>query len=128
MYMYWWPLDAEQATSPRTLHEHMSSSFKPSLTDRFALARQLARALSYLHLANWMNKSFPSHNVLLFPESASSPRTVDKPYIVGFSYARYDFAGEPSQDLARDLDRDIYRHPDCLEEIYAGFHKTYERV
>lgn len=126
LYMYRWPVDAQQPTEPRSLHELLSSSFKPSLTDRIELARQLVHALFYLHLSNWMHKSFSSHNILFFPSFSGAPRTLNDPYIVGFDYSRQDAAGEPSQRLDRDPDNDIYRHPDCLEEDYAGFHKCYD--
>lgn len=86
MYVYRWPVESESPPAPRTLHELLSSTFKPSLTDRFALAHQLSRALFYMHLANWMHKSFSSYNVLFFPESSDSPRTLNNPYIVGFSH------------------------------------------
>ncbi|KAH8123694.1 hypothetical protein FP744_10005778 [Trichoderma asperellum] len=126
MYVYRWPVESESPPAPRTLHELLSSTFKPSLTDRFALSHQLSRALFYMHLANWMHKSFSSYNVLFFPESSDSPRPLNDPYIVGFSYARPDAAGHPSEKLDRDPGCDIYRHPDCLEEGYAGFHKAYD--
>jgi Prion-inhibition and propagation len=126
MYMYQWPVKGERPDGPRSLHELISSSFKPSLTDRVGLSRQLVHALFYLHLSNWMHKSFSSHNVLFFPKSSEAPRTLNDPYIVGFSYSRQDAAGEPSEKLDRDPDSDIYRHPDCLEEDYAGFHKSYD--
>ncbi|KIW88716.1 uncharacterized protein Z519_10762 [Cladophialophora bantiana CBS 173.52] len=126
MFLYKWPVSGERPTSPRSLHELLSSSFKPSLTDRVRLSRQLVHALFYLHLSNWMHKSFSSHNILLFPKSSEAPRTLDDPYIVGFSYSREDATGEPSQRLDRDPNTDIYRHPDCLEEDYAGFHKSYD--
>ena len=126
LYMYRWPVDAQQPAEPRSLHELLSSSFKPSLTDRIELARDLVHALCYLHLSNWMHKSFSSHNILFFPSSSGAPRTLNNPYIVGFDCSRQDVAGEPSQRLNRDPNTDIYRHPDCLEEGYAGFHKSYD--
>ena len=126
MYMYQWPVKGERPATPRSLHELLSSSFKPSLTDRVGLSRQLVRALFHLHLSNWMHKSFSSHNVLFFPKSSEAPRTLDDPYIVGFCYSRQDAAGEPSQKLDRDPNSDIYRHPNCLEEDYSGFHKSYD--
>ncbi|GFP57838.1 hypothetical protein TASIC1_0009017500 [Trichoderma asperellum] len=86
MYVYRWPVESESPPAIRTLHGLLSSTFKPSLTDRFALAHQLSRALFYMHLANWMHKSFSSYNVLFFPESSDSPRTLNNPYIVGLSH------------------------------------------
>jgi hypothetical protein len=73
-----------------------------------------------------MHKSLSSHNILFFPSIPGTPRALNDPYIVGFDYSRKDVAGEPTQRLARDTDTDIYRHPDCLEEDYAGFHKSYD--
>ncbi|PTB39282.1 uncharacterized protein TrAFT101_007925 [Trichoderma asperellum] len=85
MYVYRWSVESESPTAPRTLHELLSSTFKPSLTCRFSLAHQLSRALFYMHLANRMHKSFSSHNVLFFSAFSDSPRTLNNPYIVGFS-------------------------------------------
>jgi hypothetical protein len=126
MYMYNWPTDSEQSATPRSLHDLLSSSFKPSLTDRIELSRHLVQALFYLHLSNWMHKSFSSHNVLFFPTSSGAPRTLKDPYIAGFSYSRQDAAGEPSEKLDRDPDSDIYRHPNCLKDNYDGFCKSYD--
>jgi hypothetical protein len=41
---------------------------QPSLTQKFCLARALARALHKLHLANWLHKCFWSQNIIFFSE------------------------------------------------------------
>lgn len=126
MFLYKWPISGERLPAPISLHKLLSSSFKPFLTDRIRLSRQLVQALFYLHLSSWMHKSFSSHNIPFFPKSSEAPRTLDDPYFVGFSYSREATAGSLIQRVDRDPSSDIYRHPDCLEDDYAGFHKSYD--
>jgi hypothetical protein len=125
VFLYKWP---PHRGSPRSLHQLVSSSYKPSLNARLNLARELARSLFLFHAADWMHKSFSSHNILFFP-AAEEPSTnsLDDPYIVGFEYSRPDKEGHPSLPLDRDPKTDIYRHPNCLQEDrVTSFHKSYD--
>jgi hypothetical protein len=125
LFLYRWPGGRKDSERPRTLLEYLSSSYKPSLTVRFQLARSLAKSIFLFHTANWMHKAFSSNNVLFFPPSSTSPRSLDDPYIVGFAYSRPDQKDEPSMKLDQDSETDIYRHPECLEEDHP-FHKSYD--
>jgi serine/threonine protein kinase len=123
-FLYRCPAGQEELHPPRSLWEYMSSSYKPSLSARFQLARELARSVLLLHSANWMHKAISSDNIVFFPKSHSKERSLEGPFIVGFDYSRPATAGAPSQELQRDARVDIYRHPKCLRGY--PFQKRYD--
>jgi hypothetical protein len=122
--LYQWPEESCRTAQPRTLLEYLSGSYKPSLTARIQLAQELAHSLFQSQVSNWMHKNFSSRNIIFFPRSSTSPRSLENPYIVGFAYPRPDERDQPSFKLPQDFDMDIYYHPEYLEKASA-FHKTY---
>jgi Prion-inhibition and propagation/Protein tyrosine and serine/threonine kinase len=126
LFLYKWPSEREGDTTPRSLQEYMSTSYKPSLTERLQLGRDLAISLFFLHAANWMHKAFSSRNILFFPKSASAARSLEEPFIVGFEYSRPDQENEPSEKLDKNPEADIYRHPDLLTNDPVSFHKSFD--
>jgi hypothetical protein len=125
LFLYQLPEESCRTAQPRTLLEYLSSSYKPSLTARIQLARELAHSLFQFQASNWMHKNFSSRNIIFFPRSSTSPRSLENPYIVGFAYSRPDEGDQPSFKLPQDFDMDIYYHPEYLEKASA-FHKTYD--
>src|SRR5690348_12244673 len=65
------PSRAHPSLGPKTLLSYMSSKWKPSLTDRFDLARKLAHSVAELHSEGWLHKNFRSENILFFPQDGS---------------------------------------------------------
>jgi hypothetical protein len=121
-FLYRWPGQPDTPRSPKSLWEYMSSSYKPSLSARLQLARELARSVLLLHSANWMHKALSSDNVVFFPQS--DERSLENPFIVGFDYSRPADLDAPSQKLQKDARIDIYRNPKCLKGY--GFQKCYD--
>ncbi|KAK0709391.1 hypothetical protein B0T26DRAFT_754608 [Lasiosphaeria miniovina] len=121
-FLYRWPGRPDNPRPPKSLWEYMSSSYKPSLSARLQLARELARSVLLLHSANWMHKALSSDNVVFFPRSDERP--LESPFIVGFDYSRPANLGAPSQKLQKNARIDIYRHPKCLKAY--GFQKCYD--
>lgn len=90
---------------------------RPTLDERFAMARALAQTLFELHSVDWVHKSIRSENVLLpwrsAPKKDSGAVECDYkgPILVGFEFSREE--GDIStneQDTL--LHRNVYRHPD----------------
>ncbi|KAF2798807.1 hypothetical protein K505DRAFT_321610 [Melanomma pulvis-pyrius CBS 109.77] len=85
---------------------------KWALDQKFALAKQLTRAVLYLHLAGWLHKGIRSNNIV-FCAGDESDVDLSEPYIVGFEYSRVDLARLETEtvDQTDDTD-DAFRHPD----------------
>ncbi|EXJ85241.1 hypothetical protein A1O3_05916 [Capronia epimyces CBS 606.96] len=124
LFLYRWPGQGSDSGKPRTLLDYLSGSYKPSLSARVHLARELARSLFLFHTANWMHKSFSSRNVLFFPRSPAG-RSLESPYIVGFAYSRPAEKDQPSLKLKHEFESGIYHHPEYLDEA-SVFHKAYD--
>ncbi|SPO05337.1 uncharacterized protein DNG_08024 [Cephalotrichum gorgonifer] len=82
------------------------------LGKRFALAQMLARALMYLHLADWLHKAVRSENVIFFIDGEDNIRT-NLPYLIGFEYSRPDISGEQTENVHEKCHHKYYRHPNA---------------
>jgi len=80
---------------------------------RFAVGQILARALMYLHLANWLHKAVRSENVVFFAEEEDSVH-LDLPYLIGFEHSRLDAPGEQTENVEEKPDHKFYRHPKAM--------------
>ena len=91
------PSSCQAPTKYATLHELFESTFKPSLTDRFILARKIARTVRRLHEEELLHKGIRSKNVIFFPTRTGASRSIDDPWLVGFDFARRDSDGQYSE-------------------------------
>jgi hypothetical protein len=99
-FVYELPLGCEQpstAKPPPSLLEYVSSSFKPSMTQRFQLAYRLALSLQKFHEAGLLHKGIRSENVLFFLDRWNGQRSLANPRLVGFDFARREGPGEYSE-------------------------------
>lgn len=94
--------------APRSLRDILLNAPAPrSLSQRFAIARQLATAVAYVHIFGFVHKNIRPESVLSF---ASTDTSQDRVYLAGFEMFRKDEAW--TQKMGDDdLDRNIYRHP-----------------
>ncbi|CAM1504897.1 Fc.00g024880.m01.CDS01 [Cosmosporella sp. VM-42] len=83
------------------------------LGKRFVVAQMLARALMYLHLADWLHKAVRSENVIFFVDDEGSVQS-NLPYLIGFEYSRPDVLGEQTENVDEKPDHKYYRHPKAL--------------
>jgi len=83
------------------------------LGKRFAVAQLLARALMYLHLADWLHKGVRSENVIFLVDSMDSVQ-LGSPYIIGFEHSRLDVSGEQTENVDAEPGHIYYRHPDAV--------------
>jgi len=83
---------------------------KPSLADRFSMARKVGRALARWHSAGWLHQGVASQNVM-FLRGTDDVIQYNEPYLCGFEFSR------KYNELSRDkhlykADLDAYMHPD----------------
>ncbi|KAH7132745.1 prion-inhibition and propagation-domain-containing protein [Dactylonectria macrodidyma] len=108
------PDGSTEATVLKTLHEILGQNqYKPTLTQRTALAWRLASSLLYVHATNWLHKGVHSGNVVFtFDGDYYNP---ENPILSGFEYSR----PTSNKTTGRSLDPkwDIYRWPRVQNEV-----------
>lgn len=112
--------------APSSLLSYLPTSFIPSVEERWCLGETLATTLLHLHASGWLHKGLRSENVLFFPRTAPSPRSLKEPYLMGYEYARRDEPGEISDKPSDEPSRAIYRHPNAQGHISESFIKAYD--
>jgi len=81
---------------------------RPTLGQRFQIAKTLATTVFQLHSIGWLHKSIRSENILFF---GAPDQMYSQQYLVGFEFSRDENdTSTTEQDDA--LERNIYRHPD----------------
>lgn len=122
------PKEVAPQTPYTTLLSELESSRKPSLTQRIALAQQIASSLMYLHSVNWLHKSFRSNNILFFhPDTnADARQSYTSPIVSGFKYSRIDLVDESTELVPEHSENDIYRHPQTLASVHLRSKKSYD--
>ncbi|KAL4978865.1 prion-inhibition and propagation-domain-containing protein [Aspergillus desertorum] len=116
--VYRMPLVIAPAGSPIrviTLHDliNLKEFSRPSLDERFELARNLATALHRLFVSRWYHKNLNSKNILFFTRAVDGSGCCSQPYLSGFDYARPDYPDEMTIKPEADEFCDRYRHPQC---------------
>ncbi|RDW56453.1 hypothetical protein BP6252_14155 [Coleophoma cylindrospora] len=104
-----------------------------SISNRFEFAKQLARAVLYVHSTGYVHKSIRPDTILIFElENADSarryPRYFGRPYLLGFDQLRKD--GPHSNRVSDgEWQKDIYRHPTRQgldpQKVYSMRHDIY---
>jgi hypothetical protein len=103
----------------------LSSDDSHSLSDRVALASQLAQSVSYMHAFGFVHKNIRPENILML-KTLEAP--IGRAYLVGFDNFR---AAEGQTSRLGDSlwERNVYRHPrrqgDQPEEDYIMQHDIY---
>ncbi|KAK0709977.1 hypothetical protein B0T26DRAFT_679316 [Lasiosphaeria miniovina] len=107
------------AARPCTLREKLTSTPAPdSLTDRFEIARGLAKAVGYVHTFGFVHKSVRPESVICFDTKISEPMS-EKDYtsgarqsvfLVGFENFRRD-EGQTHRKGDDATHKNLYRHP-----------------
>ncbi|KAL8372347.1 hypothetical protein RB595_001917 [Gaeumannomyces hyphopodioides] len=112
---------AQGLERPESLHQVLRGNLTVPLGNRFRLAQKLASALFLLHSSEWLHKNIRSQNILFFRKksdvNASSTEYITSPYLIGFSFARPDQAGEASMERPDSGPGrlDHYRHPNFAQ-------------
>ncbi len=125
------PSNVPQSTTPTSLLSLFSSSPKPSLTKRIALARSIANSILYLHSVNWLHKGLRSHNIVFFvpPSSKGEINNISPSYtyLSGFDYARPARSEEMTEKPPENAEFDVYRHPSTHgDSPRTNYKKTFD--
>ncbi|KAJ0421811.1 hypothetical protein BJY00DRAFT_105548 [Aspergillus carlsbadensis] len=99
-------------SSPRTLRTLLEDTPKVSLSDRFQLAKQLARSVTFVHAAGFVHKNIRPETVLVFNDTDNKLRreSLGSSFLIGFERVR---KAEGRTDKFGDLEweKNLYRHP-----------------
>jgi len=108
----------------RTLLVPSSSGASP-LDDRFSLARQLAKAVMFVHSAGFVHKNIRPETVLMFEEKDSADVWA---FLTGFESFRLA-DGHTMYQGDEQWEKNLYRHPTRQgvqpEEVYSMQHDIY---
>jgi serine/threonine protein kinase len=107
-------IDPEQNIIPR-----------PSLGDRFKLAKWLGDCLWNLHDAGWIHKNISSHQILVFARSETEIyEQLNSAILAGFSHSRQE--GSNITLGPRDEEFRLYRHPQYRVDVpFKGSYDYY---
>ena len=115
----------ELSNEPRSLRSYLSSNLNHTLTDRFQLAKQLAKSISYVHTLGFVHKNVRSETVLWFQTKESSS---DLFFLIGFEKMRM-VDGRTLRSGDSTWEKNLYRHPHrqglVPEDNYTMQHDIY---
>ena len=98
--------------------------YTDSLSDRFKLAKELAKAVHYVHLFGFVHKNIRPETILLFADDKS----LGSAYLVGFDSFRMA-SGKTLKKGATSWERCLYQHPNrignTVTEDYVMQHDIY---
>jgi serine/threonine protein kinase len=124
-FVYHNPLTSQPLDEPKSLHDLFSADDRiklPSLSDRIRLALRVAQVVRNFHHTGWLHKGLRSDNILFFNVSDVGDAVHDTDLVLaGFNFARLDPPTEISEQPSANLNYDIYRHPEALEEPSVSF-------
>jgi len=114
---------------PTSLREIIVSSRygKPTLGQRFIVAKSIGQALLKWHTTGWVHQGIASHNVVFFRRQGSTNLDFSKPFLCGFEHARV--VGTQSNDRHPDHQKaeyDLYRHNDRQGEAMQTHKKEHD--
>jgi hypothetical protein len=110
---------------PRSLRHHLTERTPHSLTDRFAFARQVANAISFVHTLGFVHKNVRPENLIAF---GCTDTRLGSLYLVGFEQVR-TADGRTYRQGDATWSKDLYRHPNrqgvTPSEDYCMQHDIY---
>ena len=110
---------------PRSLRSYLSSNLNLTLTDRFELAKQMAKSIGYVHTLGFVHKNVRPETILGFQNNESG---CDLFFLVGFESIRMA-DGRTLRSGDSTWEKNLYRHPHRQglnpEDIYTMQHDIY---
>ena len=101
------------------------SNARPSLGQRFLIARTIGQALQKWHLAGWVHQGIMSRNIFFFQRLNSVEADYETPYLCGFEYARPH--GAPSYArFVKDFSINVYNHSERQGEPNQQHRKDHD--
>jgi hypothetical protein len=116
----------DDMSEPRTLRASlMSGDFNHSLSERFRIATQLARAVCSVHTFGLVHKSIRPENIVLFQDHDSK---LGSAFLLGFEKVRPE-EGQTRLGGDANWEKNLYRHPQRqgvrLQDSYVMQHDIY---
>jgi hypothetical protein len=113
-------------SQPRTLRRYLlEMRYTDSLSERFKLANDLARAVSYVHTFGFVHKNVRPETILLLKNDESSIRSA---FLIGFDSFRMA-SGKTLRKGEAAWERCLYQHPQRIgsspSEDYVMHHDIY---
>ncbi|KAL0937139.1 het-s domain protein [Colletotrichum truncatum] len=114
---------------PVSLRRHLLQDRSCSLSRVLDVAKQLARAVSFVHTFDFVHKNIRPETILVFPDDKSVPHSqLGSAFLVGFdSFRNVNFHTMKVGDKA--WERNLYRHPTRqgiqAQESYIMQHDVY---
>ncbi|KPI42800.1 uncharacterized protein AB675_1779 [Cyphellophora attinorum] len=103
------PSTLQKPTSLRAFLRRTKDSDVP-LDDRVALAKGLAKGMMFVHSAKFVHKNIRPETIILFSDTKTGARALDKPFLMGFEQFR-PADGWTQRKGDTNLEKHIYRHP-----------------
>ena len=123
-----YPMGCDGFMSLREIIRTAGVSRRPSLGQRFRIARYIGEALLKWHIsANWVHQGIASHNIFFFKTIGSSYFDYSNPYLCGFDCARSNRASSDSI-FVEEFEFNVYRHPSrqgAPSEHHTKYHDLY---
>lgn len=121
------PPGTDNDQPPKTLRAMLMSETEHSLTERMNLAKQLSRAVSYVHSLGFVHKNIRPEIIIGFMLE-DQKRKLQSVFLTGFGHFRGDYIASGQHGDA-DWEKNLYRHPNCQgvlpEEEYTMQHDIY---
>ena len=97
----------ELSNEPRSLRSYLAANLNLTLTDRFELAKQMVKSISYVHTLGFVHKNIRPETVLGFQTNDTRS---DLFFLVGFENIRMA-DGRTLQSGDSTWEKNLYRHP-----------------
>lgn len=98
----------------------ITGKYKPTLGQRFDMARKIGKAILKWHLVGWVHQGIASHNIVFFYDEDHGV-DYSRPYLCGFEYSR-ESAAPSTGRFVQDFELNVYRHPD-RQGIPSKYHR-----
>lgn len=113
-------------THPKSLRSILlTGDSNHSLSDRFKVAKQLAKSVNYIHTYQFVHKNIRPETIVVFQDRTS---VLGAPFLLGFQKFRF-VEGKTKRVGDLEWERDLYRHPRRQglnpEEDYKMQHDIY---
>ncbi|KAL9614267.1 MAG: hypothetical protein Q9167_001223 [Letrouitia subvulpina] len=97
--------------SLRELIENTRFSQRPSLGQRFQIAREIGETILKWHTsADWVHQGISSHNIYFFRKTDSDMFDYSNPFLCGFEFSRPS-SGPSLNAVVEEFELNVYRHP-----------------